>query len=977
MDCRTHKRERYPDRGNVATAVEFLGSTFAQTMALAAPPSLSYKHVDPNDPPSDRFDDRGEHLLYMSEFTRKSFGDWVEGIPVRTVVGSDVERLSMATTNELLLPHVSLNSDARNVGYGEVYIRDEAYSRFAAAVLQLRPGEGRVVGTFGSMYEEVCRARAGAPEAIKEALTLSNADLVKVQADTALRVEGSDEQQAQAVAYNALLVGRGFINQIKLGSLVASDGKLRRMAKLSTWLGPHVTKACRDLLAFNRNTTTLLRMVEAKDALTGLDDDELAEGVAAALAVTSVKPALTSLCAVPGGAAARADMRAWLTAWANNTDGSEAHLAGLLRQNFAEAAAGCEPIRVLVGCTKAATSMPTDAAEAYQATSAVALRVGARQAADPFGPTAMAELAAKVDHLKEMMRTEPWLSRTMQERMDHVVVMLQHGARAEARSLVTPAFAELSLVDKPEGAQKRAHGLGAVPKHYQHRLAPAQATTSYNMIKAAILRRLAKGGAAADLDALQIAATGVAVNDDGTCDEARWVPLVQMMAEGGSRGLQADLVDTDLARLATIARLSLPELVGRAVALQLSVRGDVLPEKLVGFELREVIAATTGEDYSKLDLGASYRKARAGLREGEPTESTAKPYATKSDCQDALKVAEAVLTLRGFPGRGKDTLPYILEQVIQTWELYGGEGCSVGTLSKLAKHGAEYIHATLKHFGVLRHAMLTGRDPEAARYDITSPLQARRAFEQHVQKLEGSMAVTGYIEYGGDGGAAAETPATARKKKEKRKREQGGGAGAGPSAGKQGWAVAPDHDAKVVRVTQGSEARGTYAFDKLNDHALEGRRACLRGLVLAGLRAANTISEEVAEAIKCTKCSRSAAVNSHAWKEGSRLAACKLKKGAATAPAAATALAKTAAGAGKTRKAKEAEAEKEPADAEMSDDDDGDATDADEGEPSEPSAGATSGSESGSSPKPKRPKAKGGGKPHAGKGKGGQGFQRR
>ena len=189
--------------------------------------------------------------------------------------------------------------------------------------------------------------------------------------------------------------------------------------------------------------------------------------------------------------------------------------------------------------------------------------------------------------------------------------------------------------------------------------------------------------------------------------------------------------------------------------------------------------------------------------------------------------------------------------------------------------------------------------------------------------------------------------------------------------------MAPDHDAKVVRVTQGSEARGTYAFDKLNDHALEGRRACLRGLVLAGLRAANTISEEVAEAIKCTKCSRSAAVNSHAWKEGSRLAACKLKKGAATAPAAATALAKTAAGAGKTRKAKEAEAEKEPADAEMSDDDDGDATDADEGEPSEPSAGATSGSESGSSPKPKRPKAKGGGKPHAGKGKGGQGFQRR
>ena len=102
----------------------------------------------------------------------------------------------------------------------------------------------------------------------------------------------------------------------------------------------------------------------------------------------------------------------------------------------------------------------------------------------------------------------------------------------------------------------------------------------------------------------------------------------------------------------------------------------------------QVIAATTGEDYSKLDLGAGYRKARAGLREGEPAEATAKPYSTKSDCQDAMKVAEAVMTLREFPGRGKDTIPYLLEQVIQTWELYGGEGCSAGTLSKLAKHGA-------------------------------------------------------------------------------------------------------------------------------------------------------------------------------------------------------------------------------------------------------------------------------------------------
>ena len=183
-------------------------------MALAAPPLLSYKHVDPNDSPSDRFDDRGEHLLYMSEVTRKSFGDWVAGMPVRRVVGSDVERLSSTTTNELLLSHVSLNDDARHVGYGEVYIKDEAYSRFAATVLQLRPGEGRVCGAYGTMYEETVKAVAGASEAVKDALTLSAADLEKVQADTALRAEGTDEQIAQALAYNTQLSARGYINKV-------------------------------------------------------------------------------------------------------------------------------------------------------------------------------------------------------------------------------------------------------------------------------------------------------------------------------------------------------------------------------------------------------------------------------------------------------------------------------------------------------------------------------------------------------------------------------------------------------------------------------------------------------------------------------------------------------------------------------------------------------------------------------------------
>ena len=116
-------------------------------MAAAADPMLSYRHVDPNDPPADRFDKRGEHLLYMSQVAGKSFGDWVEGIPIREVVGSAVSRAHMATFQELILPFATLHDDARHYGYGQVYIKEECFSRMAAAVLQLAPGAGCVLGT--------------------------------------------------------------------------------------------------------------------------------------------------------------------------------------------------------------------------------------------------------------------------------------------------------------------------------------------------------------------------------------------------------------------------------------------------------------------------------------------------------------------------------------------------------------------------------------------------------------------------------------------------------------------------------------------------------------------------------------------------------------------------------------------------------------------------------------------------------------
>lgn len=53
---------------------------------------------------------------------------------------------------------------------------------------------------------------------------------------------------------------------------------------------------------------------------------------------------------------------------------------------------------------------------------------------------------------------------------------------------------------------------------------------------------------------------------------------------------------------------------GRAAALQLTVDKVTLPENLQGLELPEMMAATSGSDWSALDLGACDRKARVRLR---------------------------------------------------------------------------------------------------------------------------------------------------------------------------------------------------------------------------------------------------------------------------------------------------------------------------------------------------------------------------
>ncbi|KAL3922818.1 MAG: hypothetical protein SGPRY_004428 [Prymnesium sp.] len=202
-----------------------------------------------------------------------------------------------------------------------------------------------------------------------------------------------------------------------------------------------------------------------------------------------------------------------------------------------------------------------------------------------------------------------------------------------------------------------------------------------------------------------------------------------------------------MSALASIARIAWSELLGRAAALQLTVDKTTLPESLLGFELPEVLAATSGGYWSALDLGSCYRKVRARLRTTRVSESLAKARAcaTHQDVKEALEVAEPLLALRGFPGAGPHTLPFALEQVAQTWKLYGGEGSSPHLRERIAEEGREFILASLRRFGQVRHAFVSGKNPKAARYCTETLLAACRRFKQHTAKLAGALAVRGYV----------------------------------------------------------------------------------------------------------------------------------------------------------------------------------------------------------------------------------------
>lgn len=188
----------------------------------------------------------------------------------------------------------------------------------------------------------------------------------------------------------------------------------------------------------------------------------------------------------------------------------------------------------------------------------------------------------------------------------------------------------------------------------------------------------------------------------------QWALLLVLLAEGPERTLQAELVNDDLSSLADIARVAWPELLGRTATLQLRVDKVNLPENLLGLELPEVLAATNGSDWSALDLGACYRKARARQRAQDGASAPKwKAYASHQDVRVAPEVAKPLMTLRGFPGSGQHELPFELAQVLQIWKLYGREGSVTSLREHISQEG---ILTILRRFGQIRPAFVASKN---------------------------------------------------------------------------------------------------------------------------------------------------------------------------------------------------------------------------------------------------------------------------
>ena len=356
------------------------------------------------------------------------------------------------------------------------------------------------------------------------------------------------------------------------------------------------------------------------------------------------------------------------------------------------------------------------------------------------------------------------------------------------------------------------------------------------------------GGAAA-VDALQIAASGIALDLLTHKPKPRhWSPLMVMLSEGAVRGIDAATLDPDLQMLTDAARDFWPELYGRTAGRQLAANKATLPMSLEGWGMPDLAKAFASSDWRAIDLGAAFEAARAQMR-GEtfkpgPAE---KAYTTRQSIENALEVAEALLMLRGFGGNGKGTIPFLLEEVRNTWMIYGGTGANAKTLEMLAIEGRAFVVATLEHFGRVRNAAITSKNPLAPDHERKTTEAATQRWERHVAKLQAALDLHSYVDYfgspdagagaggrsggGGGGGGSGGGSDGPNKGRKKRPIDEGAGQGT-PSQ----LTMSLDGRKGTLTLTPKDGKPRVYVTKRLRELAKLKERCCVKGMTAAALR---------------------------------------------------------------------------------------------------------------------------------------------
>ena len=315
----------------------------------------------------------------------------------------------------------------------------------------------------------------------------------------------------------------------------------------------------------------------------------------------------------------------------------------------------------------------------------------------------------------------------------------------------------------------------------------AVAAAPFLALKGALLLRASQSDQWSELDMLLMASSGYTAPLDAVLAESSlvtagrlvtlapppglghrlWVPLLQFIVCTGKQAIEADLIDPELTRLSGIARTRWPELLGRVVALQMSIDRKVVPQSLRGICCTKLSEALLGDGdaWRKADLGHAVRKARAAMQGGTVAAPDGNAYKSQNDLLMVNDVASPIAKTFGFDHDPQDegSLPKAVAVVLESHRLYY-DGAKPHTKTKIADEGRALILATLHAMGSARWAVLTAKNPDALdfRHQGRTPVAAQQRFDRHMEFLRGAAELMSYMPYlggggggggGGDGGA--------------------------------------------------------------------------------------------------------------------------------------------------------------------------------------------------------------------------------